>query len=126
MRRRRFDPASAEDILASTLNMLGEPFTPFERQFPYVPGRRFAADFALLGPRLLIEVQGGIAAFVRDDGEERRGAHGSVAGVLKDNERLNMAAQHGWRVLRFAPAAMRDENIGETIEIIEKAIRWRP
>lgn len=124
-RRARFDPADAEDILASTLDMLGPPFTPYERQYPYVPGRRFAADFAFLAERLLVEVQGGIAAFVRDDGEERRGAHGSVSGVIKDLERGNLATLHGWRVLRFMPQAMREDDIAETVDVIERALKWR-
>jgi very-short-patch-repair endonuclease len=120
----RFDPARAEEQLAATLTMLGEPFSLFEQQFPYVPGRRFAADFAYPAVRLLIEIQGGLVPFTREDGEVRAGAHGSVSGVLRDLERTNLAALNGWRMLRFPPDAMRESRIADTIDTIEKALRW--
>lgn len=80
---------TAEDLLATHLEELGEAF---QRQYLYVPGRKYKADFALLQYKLLVEVQGGIYS---------KQAHGSVQGIIRDNERLNLASMLGWRVMRF-------------------------
>ncbi|MGE0227776.1 MAG: endonuclease domain-containing protein [Dehalococcoidia bacterium] len=92
--RLEFSPEQAEDDLAVQLAASDRVRFAFVRQHQYVPGRRFKADFAFPELRLLIEVQGGVYT-----GQ----AHGSVSGVLRDNERLNLATLHGWSVLRFTP-----------------------
>lgn len=80
---------------------------PFEQQFRYVPGRLFRADFHLTARNVLVEVQGGIAPFRRQRADGTTvvlpGAHGSVEGIMADNERLNLAMYHGYRLLRFTP-----------------------
>lgn len=107
---------NAEDELAYALSIAGEPFTAHERQYRYVPGRKFAADFAFPAHRLLVEVQGGWAT-----GK----AHGSVSGIKADVERGNLATLNGWRVLRFLTPWQKDmdEWIGETLATIEEALR---
>ncbi|MGE0133748.1 MAG: hypothetical protein AB7L91_06355 [Dehalococcoidia bacterium] len=94
--RLEFTPDQAEDDLAIQLgaSAVVQRLGAVERHHHYVPGRRFEADIAIPSARLLIEVQGGIYT---------RQAHGSVSGVLRDNERLNLATLHGWAVLRFTP-----------------------
>lgn len=110
MSRRR----DAEDELARLLSMSGGVLATYERQHGYVPGRKFAADFAWPAQRLLVEIQGGIYT---------GGAHGSVTGIKADIERLNLATLHGWRVLRFTPdAVLREEEQGETLELIERVL----
>ena len=84
--------------------------TMFEEQYRYVPGRLFKADFAVPSIRLLIEVQGGIYT-----GK----AHGSVNGILLDNERINLAALNGWRVMRFSPQQVAT---GEAKEWVRKVL----
>lgn len=86
----------AEELLATHLTELGVAYV---RQWAYVPGRRFRADFAIWVESghywgVLIEIQGGVW---------QHRAHGSVKGVLADIERLNLATLHGYRVLRFVP-----------------------
>ena len=107
---------NAEDELAYALSIAGEPFTAHERQYRYVPGRKFAADFAWPDARLLVEVQGGIYS-----GE----AHGSISGIKADIERLNLATLNGYRLLRFIPPRAKDmdEWIGETLATIEEALK---
>ena len=108
---------AAEDLLAVHLTELG---LHFERQFKYAKGRKFNADFAvwypaqqgwpheLHGARLaLIEVQGGIYS---------RQAHGSVTGVLADNERLYQAYLNGWHMIRVTPQQVES---GEAKALIE-------
>lgn len=110
--RLEYSPEQAEDDLAQQLAASDRVRCAFVRQHQYVPGRRFKADFAFPELRVLIEVQGGVTAGRRwrtDPATGRRyevqarGAHGSVEGVLADNERLNLATLHGWSVLRFTP-----------------------
>ena len=96
-----------ELLLALHLTELG---VTFERQYAYVPGRRFRADFGLVADRLLIEVQGGIFT-----GQ----AHGSIRGVLADIERGNLATLHGWRRLCFTPQQV---ETGEAKAFIEAVL----
>lgn len=103
--------ATAEDALAFALTAAGIPFV---RQYPYVPGRRFAADFAFPAARVLAEVQGGVY-----NGK----AHGSITGVLADMERGNLAALHGWRVVRVTPDMVTSGAALATIEEVLNAAK---
>jgi len=112
-RPRRQRGEDAEETLATALLLCGSPLADFERQYHYVPGRKFAADFGWATQRLLVELQGGIFQGV---------SHGAVSGMLRDIERLNLATLHGWRLLRFVPSQIADDQIGETIELIEQVL----
>ncbi len=89
----------AERLMALHLDELG---IKYKRQYMYVEGRRFRADFALfmsgfrqaLPAIVLVEVVGGVYS---------RQAHGSISGVLRDIERLNEATRAGHYCLRFTP-----------------------
>lgn len=105
-----------EDLLAIHLTELG---LHFERQYAYAKGRKLRADFATWGGHdyrdsyrlCLIEVQGGIYT---------RQAHGSVTGVLKDNERLFEAFKAGWHMIRVTPQQVES---GEAKAMIEEVLR---
>lgn len=81
---------------------LGELGVEFEREYLYAKPRKLRADFlvkdgafgSVLRHPIIIEVQGGVFS---------RQAHGSISGVLADNERLNLATKHGFHMLRFTP-----------------------
>ena len=103
----KFRPEQAEHWLG--LLMLDAGLS-FERQYPYVEGRKFRADFAFIEQRLLVEVTGGIW---------NRQAHGSVSGVLADNARLNAATIAGWRLLRVRPDEVED---GTALDLIQRAL----
>jgi hypothetical protein len=108
----------AEDLLAMHLAELGLHFV---RQYRYAPPRKFKADFAVWdGPdwsrladdRLcLIEVTGGIYS---------KQAHGSITGILKDNERLLEAFKAGWAMIRVTPDQVMT---GEAKRLIEAALK---
>ncbi|MFA7296293.1 MAG: DUF559 domain-containing protein [Dehalococcoidia bacterium] len=91
---------SAEDQFAAILTMADAPLSHFNREYQYVPGRKFRADFAWPRQRLIVEINGGVFG---------GRAHGSVQGILMDMERGNLATLHGWRVLRFLPKDVTDE-----------------
>lgn len=83
-------------------------------EFHYAkPERKFRADFAWPALRILLEVQGGVYT---------RQAHGSISGVLKDNERSNEANIRGWCLLRVLP---RDLYSPATADLLWRAIRSR-
>lgn len=105
---RSSDKSDLERALAFAIRAAGLPEP--ERQYHYVPGRKFAGDFAWPEARLVVEVQGGVYT---------RGAHGSVGGILRDIERLNEATLAGWRMLRFVGPQIED---GTAVEYIESAL----
>jgi hypothetical protein len=124
----------AEELLAVHLQELG---LHFDRQFPYAKGRKFKADFAVwrdnpdkrlkepppLYRLALIEVVGGIFQKGKPCpvcGRTNKGAHGSITGILKDNERLFEAFKAGWPMLRFTPQQVES---GEAKAMIEAALK---
>ena len=83
--------SNLEDTLLAQIRMVGlpEPVT----QYRAIPKRRFAFDFAWPDHGLLLEVQGGIW---------NAGKHGRGWGILKDQEKLNLATLAGFRVLQVS------------------------
>lgn len=104
---------SAEEFLAGQLR---EKHIRVTRQYPYAKGRKFKADFYILDTNILVEVNGGIWRTSGKNG----GAHGSISGILKDIERLNLATLNGYALLRFTPSQVED---GSAITFILKVIR---
>ena len=102
----------AETLLALHLDELG---CNYERGYHYALPRKFNADFGIIegGPCderrrwLLIEITGGIygkkGTKCKLCGRMDKGAHGSITGILKDNERLNAATMAGYQMFRFTP-----------------------
>lgn len=113
--------SEAETLLAVHLEELG---LHFEQQYHYAPGRKFSADFAVWNTHpmwqlvttrfALIEVQGGVYS---------KQAHGSVTGILRDNERMYWAFRAGWSVLRFTPDQVKD---GTAKAMIAEALGREP
>jgi len=85
------------------------------REAQVIPGRRHRYDFAWYEERLLLEVDGGIWF----KGEDGKGAHSRPANILRDQEKLNLATLHGWRLLRVQP---RDLVQAKTLELIRRVI----
>jgi len=95
-------------------------FTLYEGHIQVDPEPRHGARFAL------IEVQGGIfrkGKPCRVCGRTDKGAHGSVTGIKRDNERLYWAFRSGWSVLRFTPDQVKD---GTAKAMIEAALKGEP
>lgn len=62
-------------------------------EFQFCPGRKFRFDYVFEG-WLAVEIEGGVFT---------HGAHGSISGIKRDIEKYNLAALHGYTVLRFLP-----------------------
>ena len=75
--------------------------------------RKFRLDYAWPEQKVGLEVDGGIWT---------GGAHGRGTGITRDQEKTNLAAGLGWRILRCTPSnLMSDETLGH----IERALQWR-
>lgn len=106
-RRQLQSPAS--EILMRQLENNAIPFVP-EHRFHGL--RRWRFDYAILRPKIAIEVDGGIWT---------RGRHTRGAGFERDMGKLNAAVVLGWRVLRFSPGMVRS---GEAMRTIREAMNY--
>lgn len=83
-------------------------FPPHELEYPFAKaqGRRWRIDYAWPDYRVGVEVDGG-GRLVRWQTNPRTGRSQPVAvgrhGSATDYEKLNHAAENGWRILRFNP-----------------------
>lgn len=66
---------------------------PLERELVFHPSRMFRADFAHLGSKTLIEVEGGIYS--------RQSGHSSFRGMTRDFDKYLLAFLGGWNVVRL-------------------------
>ena len=95
------------DLLAFQMRAVG--LRP-EREYYFARPRKWRADFAFPGDKLLIEFEGGV--FVK-------GRHTRGAGFVADCEKYNAAAVLGFTVLRFTDKHVRQ---GTAITLIERAL----
>jgi very-short-patch-repair endonuclease len=99
---------------------------PFETEHHFARdvGRRFRLDFAWPNYRVGVEVDGG-ARLVRYQVNPRTGRSQPVAvgrhGQASDLSKLNLAAELGWRILRFNPEMMRRPDF--VLAAIERTLR---
>lgn len=83
------------------------------QQFMAVPGRRYRWDLAWPDRHLLLEIQGGVFT---------GGKHGRGAGIIKDQEKLNLATIHGYRVLQVSAPHLRS---GQALAWVKQALAAR-
>ncbi len=86
-----------------------------ERQFKIIEGRKFAADFAWPAQRLVVEIQGGIW---RKGG----GAHSRPGQIVKDIEKMQLAAIAGWFYMPVTTDQVRN---GEALRLIEAFMKGK-
>lgn len=85
-----------------------------EREYRFHHERRWRADFAHVGARVLIEIEGGIWV---------NGRHNRAAGFNADLEKYLAAGLAGWRVYRFGPDQITLENVERMAEQVRDEIR---
>lgn len=89
------------------------------REYPFEPGRRWRLDYAWPEARLAVEVEGGQYArpvycnhcgkLVQRRGKDgrmhsvRAGGRHNSSGYAGDQEKYNVLAARGWRLLRYPP-----------------------
>ncbi len=101
-------PKSAEDEFGELLSahpaLAGAQFV---REHVFHPSRKWRFDYAFLGPKLAIEIEG-------------QGRHQTYVGFRGDCEKYNSAVLHGWRVLRFVAAERK--HIAEWVDTTVRAL----
>ena len=85
---------------------LGGP--ELQREFIFHPERKWRADFAHVGSRTLIEVEGGI--FLAGGGR-----HNRAAGFIADAEKYLEAFLAGWNVVRLTEPQITAPNVERLI-----------
>lgn len=79
-----------------------------EKEYKFIPGRRFRADYAIVPWWLLIEIEGAVWV---------SGRHTRGSGFVKDIEKYNLAMVYGWQVLRLTPQQFRKTQAVEWLEM---------
>jgi len=82
-------------------------------EYQFHPTRKFRLDYAWVDAKVGLEVDGGIWT---------GGAHGRGTGITRDQEKTNLAAGLGWRILRCTPSKLMAD---ETLDHINRALQWR-
>lgn len=102
-----------ERILARLVVEAGLPRPTLEHPFSKELGRKHRFDLAWPERMLALEIDGGV--WLAGGGRHNRGS-----GFLKDQEKFNLAAQLGWRVLRCTPS---DVSQGRALQLLRESLR---
>ena len=105
-------PSSLEARFLMLWNHVKGP--DLEREYRFHHERRWRSDFAHVGARMLIEIEGGIWV---------NGRHNRAAGFNADLEKYLAAGLAGWRVFRFGPDQITLENVERMAEQVRDEIR---
>ena len=109
--------SNLEESLAWQMKAAGLPEP--ERQYRFLPNRKYRADFAFVGQRILVECQGG-------QWVQGGGAHQRPNRWQYDCRRMNQAQRAGWMVLQYTGDMIRSgEALVDIEEIIGKIERER-
>lgn len=88
----------------------------FVREYRFSDRRRFRFDFAIIEPKIAIEIEGGVYS---------RGRHVRPIGFINDCEKYNLAAKLKWRVFRFPTQQVNDKTaIMFLRDILEECGLW--
>lgn len=99
-------PSHLEALFAQLWQLAGGE--PLEAEYQFDAVRRWRFDFADVGRRVAIEIEGGLHG----------GRHTKAAGYVADCEKYNAATMAGWRVIRLTTAHLR-------LDYIEKVLAWQ-
>lgn len=108
-------------LLVIQVKALGLPPPVFEHRFHAT--RKWRFDFAWPKRRVAVEIDGeGFRS--RVTGEWIPGRHIRTAGFRRDLEKMNAAAELGWKVYRYTPAMVREGIAAHQLErVLKKATR---
>ena len=97
---------------------------PLQPEVLFHPWRKFRFDFAYPDLLIAVEYQGGLyigRQRGKNDNSARSG-HRSIAGVLRDIEKITEAQLLGWIVILIEPKSVRD---GRALRWLENAVALR-
>lgn len=87
------------------------PHIDLHSEYKFSPLRRYRWDFCHLESKVGIEINGQIW---------HKGGHSSGKGLLRDYEKMNLAASQGWRVFVLAGEMINDECLGAIATAIQE------
>ncbi len=87
------------------------PHIDLHSEYRFSPPRRYRWDFCHLESKVAIEIQGGVWM--------GKSGHSGGTGLVKDYEKLCLAAASGWRVFLLAESMITDEYLGSISYAIE-------
>jgi very-short-patch-repair endonuclease len=87
---------------------------PLEREVRFHTSLRWRADFAHMGSRTLIEIEGGI--FIPGGGRHNRGG-----GYAKDSEKYLEAVLAGWTVIRLTEKQLEVDFIERIVALLRQS-----
>lgn len=99
--------SSELEITFANLWITYYPEIDLHSEWRFAPPRRFRFDFAHLPSKIAIELQGGIF--------NPNTRHINGAALLKEHEKLNLAALLGWRIFYISTKTVNDIAIYEQI-----------
>jgi len=82
------------------------------REFKFLQDRKFRFDFCWPNNKCAVEIEGGIWS---------GGRHTRGKGYISDMEKYNLAVLDGWKILRFSPDQISEE---ETYIKIKKLLEY--
>lgn len=80
-----------------------------EAEYKFLADRRFRFDWAWVPYKIALEIDGGVWS---------GGRHTRGAGFMRDQEKTNLAALHGWAVFRCTP-----QTIHTGMKVVAEALR---
>lgn len=92
-------------------------------EYRFALPRKFAFDFAWPERRLALEIEGAIFGMGKPCPfckRRQQGGHTSVEGLKRDILKYNLAAERGWRLLRFTPEMIAK---GKAFPVLERILR---
>jgi hypothetical protein len=87
------------------------PAIDLHSEYRFSPPRRYRWDFCHLESKVAIEIQGGVWM--------AKSGHSGGTGLVKDYEKLCLAASQGWRVFLLADAMITGEWLGMIASAID-------
>lgn len=86
----------------------------WQKELKFLPDRKFRFDYACQEHKIAVEYEG-IAG-----GKKSR--HTTITGYTKDTEKYNLAANSGWRVLRYTVINFKDlrKDLEKVDEVLKK------
>jgi hypothetical protein len=91
------------------------PNIDLHSEYRFSPPRRYRWDFCHIESKVAIEIQGGVWM--------GKSGHSGGTGLVKDYEKLCLAATKGWRVFLLADSMITDEYLGSIATAISVGVQ---
>lgn len=95
---------------AFRIQLRGNKISDFVEEYKFDPNRNFKFDFAFVGPRIAVELDGGI--------HMEKGGHNTGTAILRDRRKDQAALLLDWTVFRVAPEMIKSGEAVQTLIIL--------